>query len=150
MMIKIDDIDRQILANLQRYDAPRTPNEMAKELEVSPATVRRRVKRLTNDGIVSVLVAVDPEKVGLKLVAVIGIHVAVKKIDAVTEIMKNMPEITWLATSIGTYDIIATARFTDMEHLAKFVQNEVPNIKGVTGIETFLCMQEIKTVKVTR
>lgn len=150
MDIKIDKIDEQILSNLQRYDAPRTATEMAEELGVSPSTVRRRVNRLRQSGIVSIIALVDPEKVGLSVVAIIGINVVVKKIETVTQVLRNRTEITWLATSIGKFNIMAMARFSSNETLAEFVQTVLPNVKGITGVETFLCIQEIKTVRVTR
>ncbi len=149
-MFKIDNIDNQILMNLQRYDAPRTPNEMASALGVSPATVRRRVKRLTDAGIVRIMALVDAEKVGFSVVTVIGLHVAARKLKIVTQILKNRIEITWLATSIGEFDVMMIARFTSIANLAEFVQNELPNINGITGTETYLCVEEIKTVRVTR
>jgi Lrp/AsnC family transcriptional regulator for asnA, asnC and gidA len=144
------DIDEQIIAKLQRYDAPRTRNEMASELGVSPATVRRHVNKLMEAGVVSALVIVDPEKVGLPIAAIIGINVEGKKLKVVTDILKNRTDITWLASSIGKFDIIALGRFSSIENLRDVVQGQIPEIDGIIGTETFLCMQEIKNVRVTR
>lgn len=150
MDIKIDKIDEQILLNLQRYDAPRTPNEMACELGISSSTVRRRVKRLTNAGIVSIIALVDPENAGLSLVTVLGIHITGEPIDTITRNLINRIEITWLATSVGKFDIMAIARFATINDMGLFVHSELPSIKGISGIETFLCIDEVKTVRVTR
>jgi Lrp/AsnC family transcriptional regulator, regulator for asnA, asnC and gidA len=150
MTVKIDKIDEQIIANLQRYNAPKTANEMAGELGVSPATVRRRVKRLTNAGIVRVIVLVDPDKIGLSVVTVIGFHVEGKQLAEVVEDLKRRTAITWLASSIGNFDIMALARFSSIESLAGFVQTELSNIDGIKGTEVVLCLEELKNVRVTR
>jgi Lrp/AsnC family transcriptional regulator, regulator for asnA, asnC and gidA len=144
------NIDEQIIARLQRYNAPRTRNEMAAELGVSPATVKRHVDKLIKAGVVSILVLVDPEKVGLPIAAILGIKVEGKKLGSITETLKNRNDITWLASSIGEFDIMALARFSSMEHLRNVIQGELLEIDGVTGAETFLCLQEIKNIRVTR
>jgi DNA-binding Lrp family transcriptional regulator len=144
------DIDEQIIAKLQRYDAPRTRNEMARELGVSPATVKRHVDKLIKAGVVSILVLVDPEKVGLPIATIIGIKVEGKKLNSVAEVLKNRNDITWLSSSIGKFDIIALARFSSIENLRDVVQGELLEIDGITGAETFLCLQEIKNIRVTR
>jgi DNA-binding Lrp family transcriptional regulator len=144
------DIDEQIIAKLQRYDAPRTRNEMARELGVSPTTVKRHVDKLIKAGVVSILVLVDPEKVGLPIATIIGIKVEGKKLNSVAEVLKNRNDITWLSSSIGKFDIIALARFSSIENLRDVVQGELLEIDGITGAETFLCLQEIKNIRVTR
>ena len=72
---RLDAIDQQILTRLQRYDSPRSKFEVASELGVSPATVRRRTKKLTDMGIVTVRAIVDPGKVGLPVSALVALTV---------------------------------------------------------------------------
>lgn len=69
----LDELDRRILNALQE-DASRTNNELAALVHASAPTCLRRVKRLTDAGIIARQVAiVAPEKVGAALTAVVEI-----------------------------------------------------------------------------
>jgi Lrp/AsnC family transcriptional regulator, leucine-responsive regulatory protein len=69
----MDDLDRRILNALQ-IDASHTNAELAELVHVSPPTCLRRVKQLTEAGIIARQVAiVDPEKVGTRLTAIVEI-----------------------------------------------------------------------------
>jgi len=69
----LDDLDRRILNALQD-DASRTNNELALAVHASPPTCLRRVKRLTELGIIQRQVAlVAPEKVGAALTAIVEV-----------------------------------------------------------------------------
>jgi Lrp/AsnC family leucine-responsive transcriptional regulator len=69
----LDELDRRILNALQA-DASMTNNELAAFVHASPPTCLRRVKRLTDAGIIARQVAiVAPDKVGASLTAVVEI-----------------------------------------------------------------------------
>jgi Lrp/AsnC family transcriptional regulator, leucine-responsive regulatory protein len=69
----LDDLDRRILNALQE-DASRTNNDLAALVHASAPTCLRRVKRLTDAGIIARQVAiVAPEKVGAALTAIVEI-----------------------------------------------------------------------------
>jgi Lrp/AsnC family transcriptional regulator, leucine-responsive regulatory protein len=69
----LDDLDRRILNALQ-IDAAQTNNDLAASVHVSPPTCLRRVKRLTDAGVIERQVAlVAPGKVGTPLTAIVEI-----------------------------------------------------------------------------
>jgi Lrp/AsnC family transcriptional regulator, leucine-responsive regulatory protein len=82
--LMLDDLDRRILNALQE-DASRTNNELAVFVHASAPTCLRRVKRLTDAGIIQRQVAiVAPEKVGAALTAIVEItldHQAAEKMQ---------------------------------------------------------------------
>ena len=62
----MDDVDRRILNALQ-IDSSQTNAELAELVHVSPPTCLRRVKQLTEQGVIERQVAiVAPEKVGAR------------------------------------------------------------------------------------
>lgn len=69
----MDDIDRRILNALQ-VDASQTNAELAQAVHVSAPTCLRRVKQLTESGLIQRQVAIiAPEKVGPSLTAIVEI-----------------------------------------------------------------------------
>ena len=78
----MDDLDRKIINILgQRGRAPNA--HIARDVGVSEGTVRRRLKRLINEKIITVVAQPDPRKLGYESEALIGVQVDPDKIDAV-------------------------------------------------------------------
>jgi Lrp/AsnC family leucine-responsive transcriptional regulator len=74
----LDDLDRRILNALQ-IDASHTNAELAELVHVSAPTCLRRVKQLTEAGVIERQVAiVAPHKVGARLTAVVEISLDVQ------------------------------------------------------------------------
>jgi Lrp/AsnC family leucine-responsive transcriptional regulator len=74
----MDDVDRRILNALQ-LDSSHTNAELAELVHVSPPTCLRRVKHLTEAGIIARQVAiVAPDKVGARLTAIVEISLDVQ------------------------------------------------------------------------
>jgi len=81
----LDDLDRRILNALQ-LDSSHTNAELAELVHVSPPTCLRRVKHLTETGVISRQVAiVAPEKIGARLTAVVEISLDVQAVERMVE-----------------------------------------------------------------
>ncbi|GGE80878.1 Lrp/AsnC family transcriptional regulator [Massilia psychrophila] len=81
----MDDVDRRILNALQR-DSSHTNAELAELVHVSAPTCLRRVKQLTEAGILARQVAiVSPEKVGARLTAIVEISLDVQAAERMAE-----------------------------------------------------------------
>jgi len=81
----MDEIDRRIL-NVLQVDASQTNNELALAVHVSPPTCLRRVKQLTETGVIQRQVAiVAPEKVGPSLTAIVEISLDVQAAERMAE-----------------------------------------------------------------
>jgi len=83
--ILLDDIDRRILNALQ-VDASQTNSELARAVHVSAPTCLRRVKHLTDSGVIERQVAiVAPQLVGARLSAVVEITLDVQAAERMEE-----------------------------------------------------------------
>ena len=81
----LDDLDRRILNTLQ-VDASHTNAELAELVHVSQPTCLRRVKQLTESGVIERQVAiVSPDKVGARLTAIVEISLDVQAADRMQE-----------------------------------------------------------------
>lgn len=81
----VDDLDRRILNALQT-DASHTNAELAELVHVSPPTCLRRVKQLTDCGVIERQVAiVAPEKIDARLTAIVEITLDVQAAERMGE-----------------------------------------------------------------
>jgi len=81
----MDEIDRRILNALQ-VDSSQTNSELALAVHVSAPTCLRRVKHLTESGVIQRQVAiVAPEKVGPSLTAIVEISLDVQAAERMAE-----------------------------------------------------------------
>lgn len=81
----LDELDRRILNTLQ-VDASHTNAELAELVHVSQPTCLRRVKQLTENGVIERQVAiVSPDKVGARLTAIVEITLDVQAADRMEE-----------------------------------------------------------------
>lgn len=80
-----DDLDRRILNTLQQ-DASLNNAQLAERVLVSPPTCLRRVKLLTDAGVITRQVAlVDPARVGAQLSAIVEISLDINAAEKMVE-----------------------------------------------------------------
>jgi len=88
--ILLDEIDRRILNALQ-LDATQNNNQLAAAVHVSPPTCLRRVKRLTENGVIARQVALlAPELVGARLTALVEITLDVQAAERMAEFEQHV------------------------------------------------------------
>jgi Lrp/AsnC family transcriptional regulator for asnA, asnC and gidA len=127
-----------------RADGRRSNREIARTLDVPEATVRYRVRRLTEGGVLKITASVDPEHLGYELTAVISVHVEPRLlIDAAREIGR-MPEVMWLAITAGVSDVTLIASFHNQEEMFTFITERLAHVAGTTRTETSVCLRVVK------
>lgn len=136
----LDELDRAIIRMLQR-NGRTTNTDMARELDVTETTIRNRVSRLLNEGLMEIVAVPTPLAVGLSLSAIIGVSVRLGEIGPVSEQLVACPETRYVGLSTGRYDIIVEAFFSDQEHLLDFVTSRIGSFTGVTSVETSLILK---------
>jgi len=136
----LDAIDREIVRVLQRNG--RTSNtEIGRALGLTETTIRKRIARLVDDGLVNIVAVPTPEAVGTTLSAIIGVSVNLGELDAVSKTLSASPEVRYLGVSTGRYDLILEAFFSDSEHLLSFVSERLGGIPSVTRVETSIILR---------
>jgi len=135
----MDSLDEKLL-RLLGQDARQSSDALASKLKVSAATVRRRVRVLLRKDVLRIVGVVDPDKVGLSLAAVIALDVVHEKVEAVVQELASRPEIRWISTTTGRFDIVAVTRFRSTDELARFMQKEMAKLEGLRDSETFVCL----------
>lgn len=137
--MNIDEIDEQLLSILAE-DACQSGEKIAKKLNVSAATVRRRIKKLIQAGILHIVGLVDSSKISSFLISVIALDIETGKIESAMETLANNPEVRLVFSTTGRFDIIALLRFRSTEGLASFLRKDMTKIDGIRNSETFICL----------
>ena len=138
-MLKENSIDKRIIEALQE-DGRQSSNVLAKQLGVSSATVRRRIKNMVKSGLLRVTALVDPDKAGLPFIAIIALDIVNDKLDAALKVISKRPEVVWVCATTGRFDIFMVAHFPSSEDMSDFLRRELAELEGLKDSETFLCL----------
>ena len=122
IQIELDDIDKRILELLQ-LDARASFAELSRELNVAEATVRFRVKRLMDNGVITRFAALlDPAKVGFGVSGAILLKIDPAHLEEACKQMVRFDETLYLFQSTGEYDVVSVILARDMVHLNDLVK----------------------------
>ena len=135
----MDELDAKIISLLQKNG--RASNaRIAREVGVSEGTIRRRLKSLVQDDIIRVVALPDPDKMGLKCEALIGVQADPDKVDQVADHLAQLEQVQFVTITTGSYDIFAWATVPSSEELGIFLRTKVGTIPGVRRTETFITL----------
>jgi len=138
----IDVIDRKIIDQL-RIDGRRSFGEIGRYVGLSEGSVRARYKRLLSLGVVQVVGMPNPTKMGW-VEAHLSIRVRGATADSVARALAAFPEVKYVGTCIGSFDLIADVRFETSEELGRFLTETVRRVQGIDAIETATVMEMLK------
>ncbi len=129
----MDELDRHILRRL--LENARTPfTDIAKELKVSEATIRKRVNKLIRDGVIKKF-TIELGETGLKAIVLIKVRSGYQ-IPKVAEYISKIPEVVKAYEVTGDYDIVAEVVSVDPSSLNKAIET----IRERDGVESTLSM----------
>lgn len=138
-----DTLDRQIISLLQA-DGRCSNREIARQLDVPEATIRYRVRRLTDSGLLRITALVAPEHLGYQLTVVITVQVEAQRVNEVAETLGALHEVMWLVITSGEKDIILTAAFQNQDQLFDFLTDELAIVPGIIRSETAIGLRVVK------
>ncbi|MEF8832664.1 MAG: Lrp/AsnC family transcriptional regulator [Candidatus Thermoplasmatota archaeon] len=143
-MVKIDEKDKKILEMLKGDS--RTPyTEIAEELEVSEATVRKRIDSLKENGVIErFTVDIDPTNLGYSTVTLLGLDVEPEYFLKAIEDIAEIDEVKWVAKSTGDHMIMAEIWAEDGDHLSDIMTEKVGKIEGVRDLCPSIILEKIR------
>ncbi|MGE5554142.1 MAG: Lrp/AsnC family transcriptional regulator [Betaproteobacteria bacterium] len=139
----MDEVDRQIIRFLQQ-DGRMPLTEIAARLRLAEGTVRKRLARLLEEGIVRITAVVDPERLGKATTAIVRIKVDGDRGPEVAETLRMLPEVRYLGFSAGEYDLILQVVVESNEQLFQFLTGRLREIEGVEASDTSLILRTVK------
>lgn len=139
----LDPLDEKIIALLQA-DGRRPNTDIARQLGVAEATIRKRIERMVRDQVMQVGAWADPLKIGLGDYVIIEIQAEPSQIERVAERLAKLPEICFLGICTGAYDINAAAVFVSSEHRYHFMMKRLAQVPGIERTATSSIMRVVK------
>ena len=137
---ELDSLDFLIISYLQ--EDGRTPfTTIATAAGVAEGTIRKRYARLVDKDIVKITAVINPEGLGLKTRAIVGVRVEGEQGEEVVRKLASLPEVRWVAIAAGEHDLIAEVVMPSNEELYKFLTRRLREIPGVKGSDTSMIMR---------
>ena len=142
-MNELDDIDRQLIVVLQK-DGRKSFKEIAQETGIPASSVRYRVQRLEESGILQIVGIANPLSIGFDHLAMIGISCEPGTAQSVCAELSKLPETSYVVLTTGGFDVMAEAVCRDMEHYRELLLGRLQTIPGVRSTETFFVLEAHK------
>ncbi|MDQ3097002.1 MAG: Lrp/AsnC family transcriptional regulator [Chloroflexota bacterium] len=138
-----DEIDRQLIRELQS-DARQSNVALAQKVGLTEGAVRRRIDNLLKTGEFRIVAIGDPELLGLRTHAVIGIRADMNRLEDLSAELTAMRELSYVYETTGQYDIMIVGFFASNEQLREFLTRKLAKVEGVISMDTFLVMRTVK------
>lgn len=134
--MQIDATNLAIINHLK--DGRASFKKIAEELSLAEGTVRSRVKKLSDEGVLSISGLVNPEALPDQQIVMVGVRV--KGMDLVTkgEEFSRLRSVISVCVVTGQFDLIVTAMLSKDFGLLEFFTQEVATIDNVRSVETFV------------
>ncbi|WP_035449513.1 Lrp/AsnC family transcriptional regulator [Aliihoeflea sp. 2WW] len=146
MAYQIDEIDRRIVAALQR-DASLSIDQLSEEVHLSRNACWRRVKLMEEEGIITGRVAlVDAERLGYGLSVFILVRTTHHEpgwLDRFRGAVQSIPEIQGVYRMSGDLDYVLRARVPDVKAYDRLYQRLIAKVP-LSDVSASFVMEEIK------
>jgi Lrp/AsnC family transcriptional regulator for asnA, asnC and gidA len=135
-----DDTDWKIIEILRNGYVPN--NTIARELDISEGTVRLRLKKLRDAGILEIKALLNPDTLENKQLALIAMRLAESRLlESKAAEIARLENVLSVSIVSGRYDLIAEVLVDSNRGLVAFLTEELPAVEGVLSSESFLMLK---------
>ncbi len=146
-MIELDEIDRHILRALS-MDAGQSAGALARDLGLSQPATWRRIKRLTDLGVIkSERLVLDLEKMGLGVTVFLGVKLATKgriSLEDFERAVTAIPEVQTVEHVLGMYDYRLRVVARDISDFERVLRRRIMTLPGAGDVEANVLLSEEK------
>lgn len=142
-MSQVDEKDLKIIEMLQK-DGRTSCDEMAENLGMSEAGVRKRVQGLLTKGVIRFTVKVNHSKIGKNTIAIVGVDVDPAKMLEIANNLCEIDEVKCVATSSGDHTVMTEIWTCDGQELRKLISNRIEPMEGVKRVCPALLLEKLK------
>jgi len=138
----LDPLDNEII-RLLTEDGRMSIGEIAKKLDVTAPTIRKRIKQLEKNGIFNVSGLIDPGRHREMITALVAMSVRSDgNFDQILDKIANLPNVAWAGVVTGRYDVMAEVICNEgKEELYRFTSETILKMGNVIRSETFIIMR---------
>ena len=134
--MQIDAINIAIINHLK--DGRASFKQIAQNLSLAEGTVRSRVKKLIDEGVLSISGLVNPEALPGQQIVMVGVRVKGMDLVKKGEEFSKLRGVISVCVVTGQFDLIVTAMLSKEFGLLEFFTQEVATIDNVRSVETFV------------
>jgi Lrp/AsnC family transcriptional regulator for asnA, asnC and gidA len=134
--MNIDTINLSIIKQLR--NGRKSYKKIAEELSLSENTVRTRVNKLTDEGVLEISGLVDAEAVTDHRLVIVGVKLATMELVKKGEEFSQLKGVISVSVVTGRFDLILVVLLKPGFGLLEFYTEEVSRLKEVQSVETFV------------
>ncbi len=134
--MKIDETNIAIINHLRDGRVPF--KKIAEELSVSEGTIRSRVKKLSDEGVLEITGLVNPDVLPDKYVVLVGVKLKDMDLVKKAEQFSLLRGVISVCVVTGRFDLMVTVMLKTNFGMLEFYTNEVSQIENVRSVETFV------------
>lgn len=138
-----DELDYALM-ELLREDGRRPAIDLARGLQVSEATVRKRLNRLIRGGLLRILAVSNLTAMGYTQEIMLLVRTEPGRTLQVAELLAQHTCVRFLAAGLGPFDLFVNAAFRDQEDLRAFVFDHLHPCPGVQSVQAFQVLAILK------
>ena len=141
MVKKLDDTNKAIIKALG--DGRRPYSAVADELGITENTVRSRVNRMIDEGVLRITALVDPSLIPGVQVVVMGVKLKTMDLERKAREFSALRGVFSASVVTGRYDLIVQLQLSEEEGLSllDFFKYELVKVAEVQEVETFVVYQ---------
>lgn len=144
-MTELDDIDRALLRALAD-DATQSAGALGRELGLSQPATWRRIRRLTEAGIIAGRrLDLDREKLGFGVTVFLGVKLATKgrvSLEDFERAVTAIPEVQTVEHVLGMYDYRLRVTARDIADFERVLRRRIMTLPGVGDVEANVLLSE--------
>ena len=138
-----DELDWKIIDILSEESVPNSA--IAEQVGVSEGTIRARLKRLKESGVLQVRALINPEVLANKQLVVIGLTVAeARLLDAKAQEVAALPGVLSVSIASGRYDLMVEVLTDSNRGLVTFLTEALSTVEGIRSSESFIMLKSYK------
>ncbi|WP_257549346.1 Lrp/AsnC family transcriptional regulator [Sphingopyxis sp. DBS4] len=142
--ISLDELDHKIIERLG-HDARVSNREIGREFDLTEGTIRSRLKRLLDNRVIRVAAVTNANRLRNPILAYLWVEAdTAADIEDVAERLASLPEIGFVATTLGRADVLAMTLVENGNELTDFLHQTIDKIPGVRRVRYSLGQNFIK------
>ncbi len=138
--IELDDLDSKIVARLRVENI--NNSALAEELGLSEGTIRQRIKRLKDSGVLKIRAVINPDSLVRQQLAMVAVNVTEsRQLDAKAQEIADLANVLSVSITSGQYDLMVEVLVDSNHGLVEFLTEDLAAINGIARTESFLMLK---------
>ena len=134
--MKLDETHLAIIKHLQ--NGRKSFKKIADDLSLSENTVRTRVNKLIEEGVLEISARVNPESIPGHRVVMVGVKLKTMNLVDKGKEFSTLKGVVSVHVVTGRYDLLLVVLLNEHFGLLEFYTEEVSKVEDVQSVETFV------------